>query len=529
MARTVRKYKQVTSGKMFSQGERFLATLMSNLPGMAYRCGKNEDGVWAMDFVSQGCYELTGYQPTDLIHNKTISYQKLIQPGDRKREWKNIEAAVESDRPFELTYRITTATGEEKSVWERGRGIFCPDGQFFSLEGFIIDTTEHRRLEEEIRQARKMEAIGQLAGGVAHDFNNLLTSVMCNSELLLGRLSPSNPFRRHVENIRKAADWGASLTRRLLAFSQRQVLQEQVLNLNHIVREAKGMLRRLIREDIELVVALNSPVGRIKADPGQIENVILNLAINAQEAMPEGGRLTIETANFDLDERLVSDCGTVEPGHYVMLAVSDTGVGMDTESMRHVFEPFFTTKLHGTGLGLSSVYGIVKQSGGSILVSSQPGRGTTIRIYLPRVQEEVGTGTPALTLVKPTDAREVILLVEDEKSVREAIRTLLEESGYEVLEARDGTQAILVAEHHRGPIHLLLSDVVVPGTSARDLVQRISARHSEMKVLYMSGYSGHLIAFQGAQEPGVAFLPKPFSRTVLLRTVRELLDADTER
>jgi len=319
----------------------------------------------------------------------------------------------------------------------------------------ILDITERKRLEEQLLQAQKMEAVGRLAGGVAHDFNNLLTAITGYSELLLMRIHEHDPLRKDLEQIRKAADRAASLTRQLLAFSRRQILQPRVLNLNAVVADMEEMLQRLIGEDIDLVTVLHPELGRVKADPGQIEQVIMNLVVNARDAMPQGGKLTIETANVVLDEDYVRRHVGVEAGSYVMLAVSDTGVGMDEDVQSHLFEPFFTTKEtgKGTGLGLATTYGIIKQSNGHIWVYSEPGQGTTFKIYLPRVEESIEPVTPVLALTESLRGTEIILLVEDEDAVREPARRVLVQNGYTVLEARHGEEALRVCEQHEGTIH----------------------------------------------------------------------------
>jgi len=387
---------------------------------------------------------------------------------------------------------------------------------------------ELERTQDQLVQAQKMEAIGRLAGGVAHDFNNLLTAIIGYSEFLLASFDHGDPRRKDVEEIKKAADQAAALTRQLLAFSRKQVLQLQVLDLNAIISNMEKMLRRLIGEDIELVTVLDPALGRVKADPGQIEQVLMNLAVNARDAMPQGGKLTIETMNAYLDEDYARRHVDVQPGPYVMLAVSDTGVGMDAGTQAHLFEPFFTTKQvgQGTGLGLSTVYGIVKQSNGHIWVYSEPGHGTTFKIYLPMVEEvvELAEERTPVAAISQTGV-EAVLLVEDNDDVRDLARRVLLQHGYSVLEARDGEEALLICERHEGPVHLLVTDVVMPGgLSGRQLAERLAALYPGMKVLYMSGYTDNAIVHHGVLGPGMAFLQKPFSPDVLVCKVREVLD-----
>ena len=381
--------------------------------------------------------------------------------------------------------------------------------------------------EEQLRQSQKMEAIGKLAGGVAHDFNNLLVPMMGYGEMLLNLLGDRDPLRRYTEQIKKAADRAASLTRQLLVFSRKQVLQPQVLDLNTVVADLNKMLRRLIGEDIELVVLPDPAVGRVKADPGQIEQVIVNLVVNARDAMPQGGKLIVETANVELDEAHARRHVAVQSGAYAMLAVSDTGCGMDEETRSHIFEPFFTTKEEGkgTGLGLSTVYGIVRQSGGNIWVYSELEKGSTFKIYLPRIEEAITSFQPEAADTSLPQGSEIVLVVEDAQEVRTLICETLENDGYRTLEAHDGGDALLVSKQHEGPIHLMVTDVVMPGMGGRELSERLTSLRPEMKVLYMSGYTDNTVVQHGVLDPGLAFLQKPFARGVLAHKVREVLDA----
>jgi two-component system cell cycle sensor histidine kinase/response regulator CckA len=383
------------------------------------------------------------------------------------------------------------------------------------------------RLEEQLRQAQKMEAIGRLAGGIAHDFNNLLTAITGYSELVLDSLGSNLRARKYVEQITKAGWRAATLTRQLLAFSRRQVQQLKVLDLNAVVTNFEAMLHPLIGEDIQLETVLQARLGLVKADPGQIEQIILNLTVNARDAMPEGGKLTVETANVELDEAYARRRVSVRPGPYVMLAFSDSGSGMDAETQARIFEPFFTTKERGkgTGLGLATVYGIVKQSGGNIWVYSEPGKGTTFKIYLPQVEGVAEGSEPALPRSSILRGSETILLVEDEEMVRTLAREILEAHGYTVSEARDSTEALRICHMHSGSIHLLVTDVVMPGLSGRELAARLGPIHPETKVLYMSGYTDDAVVRHGVLNAGLAFLQKPFSGNAFLRKVREVLDS----
>jgi PAS domain S-box-containing protein len=432
---------------------------------------------------------------------------------------------------------MTDAGGQVRWLQTIKRPIVSPDGTANQILGIATDITARkqaeealRQSEEQLRQAQKMEAVGKLAGGVAHDFNNLLTVINGHIDLSLRRLGQDDPLYRKLETIREAGERAASLTRQLLAFSRKQIMQPKVLNLNHVIFETNKMLQRLIGEDIHLFTGLMPDLGKVKADPGQIEQVLMNLSVNARDAMPKGGKLTIETANVYIDEEYANRHLSVGPGWYVMLAVSDTGCGMDAQTRERIFEPFFTTKEvgKGTGLGLSTVYGIVKQSGGNIWVYSEIGSGTTFKIYLPCVDRPTEESQASTDAVKAPVGTETVLLVEDEEMVRSMTREILQESGYQVLEAKHGHEALLVAERHHGPIHLMLSDVVMPQMSGRELAERLSPRRKEMKVLYMSGYTDDAIVHQGVLDEGMAFIEKPFTPNALAHKLREVLSAPAE-
>jgi len=387
------------------------------------------------------------------------------------------------------------------------------------------DVTEHKKLEQQLIQAQKMEAVGRLAGGVAHDFNNLLTIINGYAQLLIEPISPQDPRRGHLKEILMAGERAASLTRQLLAFSRRQVLEPRVLNLNSVLADVAKMLRRLIGEDVELVATLKPDLGRVKVDPGQIEQVIMNLAVNARDAMPQGGKLFVETSNVEIDANYARSHSPMMPGKYVMVAVSDTGCGMDLETQAHLFEPFFTTKEkgHGTGLGLATVYGIVKQSGGFIWVYSVPGRGSTFKIYLPVVEEALPTAEPAEVPAELAKGSETVLVVEDEGGVRSLVCEALASHGYKVLEAAGAASALEISEKYTEPIHLLLTDVVMPQTGGKELAKGFSTLHPETKVLYMSGYTDDAIVRHGILERGTSFLQKPFQPRALLLKIREVL------
>jgi PAS domain S-box-containing protein len=423
---------------------------------------------------------------------------------------------------------------EVEATWKRKDGRFLTlqlnvrvardaVGRVEYYETFVRDLTDQRRLQQQLVQSQKMEAVGRLAGGIAHDFNNLLTVITSYSDLLLEDLAPTDPRRSDVEQVRHAADGAAALTRQLLAFSRQQVLAPRVVNLSAVVQSVEKMLHRVIGEDVDLVTSLDPDVGAVKADVGQLEQVLMNLAVNARDAMPTGGQLTIETANVEHDPDYAR-AQEASPVRCVMLAVSDTGIGMDEATKARIFEPFFTTKEpgKGTGLGLATVYGIVQQSGGFIWVYSEPGRGTTFKIYLPEVDAPADVeGVAATELPRGT---ETVLLVEDAAAVRAVARQVLERQGYTVLEAPHGDAALALAAAHDGPIHLLLTDVVMPGLSGRQVADQLKLLRPETRVLYASGYTDDAVVRHGVLEAGIAYLQKPFTTGSLARKVRETLD-----
>ncbi|MBZ5725162.1 MAG: PAS domain S-box protein [Acidobacteriia bacterium] len=390
---------------------------------------------------------------------------------------------------------------------------------------FVSDISQRKQLEEQLMHAQKMEAVGRLAGGVAHDFNNMLTVIAGYNRMILDELSPLDPLRGYAEEVLKAADRAGALTNQLLSFSRRQIMQPRVINVNTVIAQTEKMLRRLIGEDIELALGLDAHVGNIKADPNHVEQAIVNLAVNARDAMPLGGRLTLETGNMHLDENYARTHMGVTPGDFVMIAVSDNGHGMDAETRRRIFEPFFTTKEKGkgTGLGLATVYGMVKQTGGDIWVYSEPGRGTTFKLYFPRVADPLSENQQGDGGHTKTSATETILVVEDEKAVRDLTVKMLTQMGYTILTAASGAEAIEICHAHPGAISLLLTDVVMPNMSGRQLADVLLASRPAMRVLYLSGYTEDTVVHHGVLDSGVDFLPKPFSREVLSRKLRAVL------
>jgi PAS domain S-box-containing protein len=415
--------------------------------------------------------------------------------------------------------------GRRIFVVENAVGMFDQNGVLQEIKGYIFDDTDRKKLEEQLRQSQKMEAIGTLAGGVAHDFNNLLTCIMGYCELLLGDIPASSPIRKDLEEIRDSGERAAVLVRQLLAFSRRQVLQPKILDLNQVIEEMEKLVRRLIGEDINLRIIPGEAIGCVKADPGQIEQVIMNLVVNSRDAMPHGGDLILQTSNVEL-ARASDPNGPPSAAPYVMLSVRDTGQGMSKEVLSHIFEPFFTTKEggKGTGLGLSTAYGIVEQSGGSIAVESEPGRGTTFRIYLPQVEEQSEESTQRLAPSELPRGFETILLVEDDEAVQTFSARTLRMLGYEVLEARNGEEALRICNMHKGPIHLLLTDVIMPGISGRALALQIQAARPETRILYVSGYYEKADSELSDAALSGTLLSKPFTAESLGTTVRSILD-----
>ena len=447
----------------------------------------------------------------------------------------------EAQQWFELADRLRTSVPFNGLIvpWKRKNGgvtlarisgrTVLNGGNSKTFEVFAEDVTERRVLEQQLQQSQKMEAVGRLAGGIAHDFNNLLMVISGYAEFLLERLGPDPALRSPAQEIASAAGRASSLTRQLLAFSRKQMLAPKILDLNSVVTENLKMLRRMIGEDIELGLIAANGLGSVRADVGQVEQVIMNLAVNARDAMPSGGRLTIETSNVTIDQEHAGFQPPLKPGDYVMISITDTGAGMDSETQSHIFEPFFTTKgPKGTGLGLSTVYGIVKQSGGYVWVESQTGRGTTFKIYFPRVADIPEAPAQAAVTADATVAEpgtETILLVEDEANLRYLARQFLEKQGYRVIEAADGAVAMQVVVAHEGMIHLLLTDVIMPGMNGRELAQRIAEIRPNTKVLYMSGYTENVIGKNGTLDAGVRLLQKPFTLRELKNRVREVLDS----
>ena len=510
------------------ESKRRMDTLLRNLPGMAYRC--RNVGRWTMKFVSHGCLPLTGYTAEELIDDRIAAYGNLVYPEDADHVWQEVQESLRRKNHFEIEYRIVAKNGDIKWVWERGVGTERKDDDGVDLlEGFISDITERkaaeekqRKLENQLQHGRRMEALGRLAGGIAHDFNNLLFIILGYSEMVLQNLPENHPDYRSIQEILDAARRGRDLIAQLLAFGRRQFLEMQVVDVNHVIAGLEGMLRRIIGEDIELQVDLDGGGGYVEADISQVEQILMNLAVNARDAMPAGGALRIETGNSEAESESDS------PDRWVFLRIQDNGVGMDREALEKIFEPFYSTKGKdkGSGLGLATVHGIVKQHGGDIDVSSQPDKGTCFVIYLPSTDKTAipeKKETPIDAGQAPAAAPANVLVVEDDATVRKLACRVLAAQGHKVIETQSGFDAIEKAKHHKKPIHLLLTDVVMPEIKGPDVYNQIAAAHPEIKVLYMSGYSENVLDSRHTARKNAGFIQKPFSLQELRREVDELL------
>jgi two-component system cell cycle sensor histidine kinase/response regulator CckA len=506
-----------TTQEGLRRSEMNFRSLVTNAPYGICRC----DSSGKLLNVNPALLAMLGYSSAQEIVGTHLG--ALYEDG---QNWFELADHLRAATPFDrLTVEWKRKDGTATVLRVSGRAV-SDAGKERTFELFAEDVTERHALEQQLQQSQKMEAVGRLAGGIAHDFNNLLMVISGYSEFLLDRLGPEPELRAPAQEIASAAGRASALTRQLLAFSRKQMLAPKILDLNEVVTENLKMLTRMIGEDIELVMVPATGLGAVRADAGQIEQVIMNLAVNARDAMPSGGKLTIETSNVSLDEEHAHVQAPLKPGNYVMLAISDTGAGMDSETQSHIFEPFFTTKgPKGTGLGLSTVYGIVKQSGGYIWVDSEPGKGTTFKIYLPRVAEAVESQAEVVAAslsVATEPGTETILVVEDEANLRYLARQFLEKQGYRVIEAADGAVALQIAVAHEGIIHLLLTDVIMPGMNGRELAQRISEIRPNTKVLYMSGYTENVIGRNGTLDAGIRLLQKPFTLRDLNARVREV-------
>ncbi|AMV26083.1 Blue-light-activated protein [Gemmata sp. SH-PL17] len=472
-----------------------------------------------------GSFERTlGYREEEMP-TELSAWVALVHPDDRTALDREIRRVTETGTPFQLEYRVRHRDGTYIVMDDTGHFVPAPNGRAKRMVGFVSDITNRKRLEEQVQQSRKMEAVGRLAGGVAHDFNNLLTVINGYTELAIGALPEGAPVRSMVDEVRRAGDRAADLTRQLLAFGRQQVLQPKIFDLNEVVGDLAGMFRRVIGEDIQLGVQTGAGPLRVKADPGQVEQVLMNLVVNARDAMPTGGNLTIETSTVMLSAKLAQDGSEVIPGRYVVLAVSDTGCGMPDEVRAHVFEPFFTTKEigKGTGLGLATVYGIVKQSEGHIELETTVGQGTTFRVYLPGVPQTPDAREPEAAPDELPSGTETVLVVEDEPGVRAVAQMILQYLGYTVLVAANSTEATALARSGP-PIDLLLTDVVMPRVGGRVVAEQLQRDTPNLKVVYMSGYTDDAVVRHGVEQERTDFLQKPFTPATLAHKVRSVLD-----
>jgi PAS domain S-box-containing protein len=490
-----------------------LEALLHNIPDLAWL--KDERGAYSAvnealaRFLGRSRRSFVGHTDREFFPEEMAT---RFEESDRQ--------AVERGASVQILQEVKGESGETRYFETTKTPIRDERGLPSGTVGIARDVTERRRLEEQLLQSRKMEAIGRLAGGVAHDFNNLLTTILGYGGMLLDQLGPDDPLRPDVEEIQRAGERAASLTQQLLAFSRKQVFEPSVLDLNAVVSEATRMLRRLIREDVQLLTSLEPDLGAVRADRSQLEQVLINLAVNARDAMPRGGELRIQTRNVE------RPAGAVPSGAAVLLSVADTGAGIDAETRRRLFEPFFTTKERGkgTGLGLATVYGIVAQSGGEIWVESEPGRGTTFHVALPRVTEPVSPAGPRARPESPLGGSETLLLVEDEEAVRRLVSRRLESLGYAVLSAGNAEEAVGLWQAHRDRVRLLVTDVIMPGRSGPQLAVQLVASAPELKVIYVSGYTDSSIVEGGVLAAGTEFLQKPFEADALARRIREVLD-----
>ena len=499
--------------------------LIASLPGFVYVCDDDEN--WTMRFLSENAESVLGYARDEVIGNRVIAFNDLIHPDDRENVSLIGQGNLGGNRLGQHEYRIRTASGSEKTMWENSFGVFDKSGKLIHIEGYIEDITDRKQTEEQLQQAQKMEAVGQLTGGIAHDFNNMLAAILGNLEMLGDHLEGNAKARRSLDIASRAASRAAELTHRLLAFSRQQHLEPQAMDLGKVLSGMRGLLQTTLTEAVEMDMQVSGDLRPVLADPAQLESTILNLAINAGHAMPEGGRLVIESTNTDLDEAYAAEHAEVVPGSYVMLAVSDNGLGMPSDVRERVFEPFFTTKEvgEGTGLGLSMIYGFIKQLGGHVTLYSEEGHGTCVKLYLPVA------GDPDTVSLESCTSRddyqggaETVLVVEDDADVSETALVLLEHLGYRVLLAENGPAALRLLEEHRD-IDLLFTDVVMPGgMSGLDLAREVSCRIPNLKVLCTSGYSERALVKDGNFPWEIEWIGKPYLHKALAMKVRQVLD-----
>lgn len=518
--------KRLEAAEASANRQQFVKAMLESLDAGIVAC----DAEGVLTLFNQAARKILGNAEAAIPPEKWAGYYNVYHPDGKRlleKEALPLYRALCGERVRDVEVLIRRTDGQARSVLVSGQPILDAHGQSLGAVVALHDITDRKVLEEQLRQSQKLEAVGSLAGGVAHDFNNLLTVIGGYSQMLMQQMGPSDPNYGSLEEIARASDRAAALTRQLLAFSRKQILEPKILNLNAIVLDMEKMLQRLLPANIEMVAALNEDIGQIKADPGQIEQVLLNLVVNARDAMPEGGRLVVKTGNTDLDETYCRSHTDVSAGPYVVLTVSDTGSGMSAETQTRVFEPFFTTKEvgKGTGLGLSTVLGIVQQSGGTVGIYSEVGSGTTFRVYLPRIASTLEAERRQTVAPVHAQGTETILIVEDDARVRKLARLVLESAGYTVLPATDGQDALGILEKRPGRVHLVLTDIVMPGMSGPELLSRIREDHPGCKGLYMSGYSDKALASGQFPQSEAPLIQKPFPPGILAQRVREVLDA----
>ncbi|MFY9843104.1 MAG: PAS domain S-box protein [Terriglobales bacterium] len=495
---------------------------------MASIIDTSEDAIYGKDLNgmitswNKGAERIYGYTPDEII-GKHIS---ILAPSDRTDEIPEILRKIARGETVDHFESMRLAKdGRTLNVSISVSPLQSAQGEIIGASAIARDITAQKKAEGQLHQSQKMEAIGRLAGGVAHDFNNILGIISACAEFLRDRIENAEPAQ-YIENIKKATERGSALTRQLLTFSRSSAIQPRLLDVNERLRDVGKLLRPLMGDDVEILIVAKSPAAVVEADPGQLDQIVVNLAVNARDAMPRGGKFILETRTENFDEEFAEQHQNMAAGKYILLAVSDTGTGMDEATVSRIFEPFFTTKEvgKGTGLGLATVYGIVKQSAGHIMVYSEPGHGTTFKIYLPSADHKIGLGSKAeVETVSPKRHGTTILLVEDDETMRSLTRQLLQQHGYTVLEADDGKSALDVVESHKGPIDLVLTDVVMRRMSGPELVERLHASHPDLKAVFMSGYTGELIAEREVLKRGITLLEKPFSRAALLNTIHQTL------
>ncbi|HEX5148923.1 MAG TPA: ATP-binding protein, partial [Candidatus Limnocylindrales bacterium] len=499
---------------------------------LAFALAAGRMGTWDWEMTtgvirwSESLEQIVGI-PSGSFAGTYEAFVELVHPDDRQTLRQALERATTSDDEYLAECRMGPPGAQTVQIVTQGRVVRDAFGEPVRMAGVALDVTARRELENRLLHSQKMESVGRLAGGIAHDFNNLLTAITGHGDLLAQSLAPDDPGRADVAAINAAAARAAALTRQLLAYGRQSLLRPEPVDLNAVVTDIEPMLRRLIGEDVELRTDLAPDLGWVQADAGQLDQVILNLVVNARDAVPAGGTITLSTANAELNGASAAERPDVRAGRYVTVAVSDTGVGIDPVTLGRIFEPYFTTKdrERGTGLGLATVLGIVEQSGGHIEVASEVGHGTTFLVYLPRRDPpNRDAGADSDVSRAPTGGPETILLAEDEESVRRLATLILERSGYRVIGSADGMAALAAAAVHDGAIDLLLTDVIMPGLNGRELADRFAELYPTARVLFMSGYAGEALSAQGVLDPGVAFLTKPFVPAELVRRVREVLD-----